>query len=354
MQDLNEKLSTFQGDPNSFINMNFKHIPSVGDPWIMFYQNKKEKRLMNSSTANGNPRKEYIPFEYGHQNYTDPVTKNKKKSNFKKIHVSFTCFDKITKTLVVALIDKEVKIYRVKENGSRISLEHRFSFYVKNIVTYMEITRFIVNDYLILIVGTNCGKVEIYYIDEKPAIEEAIHKNIIDNKKKNEKASKDDKLRDSAILHKVFDMDKENELIISKLQYAKGVGLIVCALNHEETKAAGWLKCFDPVDFEQIWNYQDLIRDDKPDKNRINITCMDHSEANGLIALGGTEGNIIIVDSAALKVINNTNTYSSEILEIYFYDEQHQLISIGKNGAILIWDTHKMEVLQSFKDDSGI
>jgi len=62
----------------------------------------------------------------------------------------------------------------------------------------------------------------------------------------------------------------------------------------------------------------------------------------------------VIVDTAALKVIDSTNAYSTEILQLYFYDEQHQLISIGKNGTILIWDTHKMEVLQSFKHEKGI
>ena len=67
-----------------------------------------------------------------------------------------------------------------------------------------------------------------------------------------------------------------------------------------------------------------------------------------------TEGNIIILDSAALKVINSAEAHSDEILSLYFYDEQHQLISIAKNGAIVIWDTHKMEVLQSFEDGSNV
>ena len=61
---------------------------------------------------------------------------------------------------------------------------------------------------------------------------------------------------------------------------------------------------------------------------------MDFSELNGLLAWGGTEGNIIIIDWAALKVVNSTNNHSSEILQIYFYDDQHQLISIAKNGVI--------------------
>ena len=281
-------------------------------------------------------------------------------SRLNKIHVSSTCFDKKTKTLVIALIDKEVKIYRVKENGSRINLEHRFSFYIKNIATYMEITRYIVNDKLILIVGTDVHKIEIYYIDEKPLIEEAFQKKQKSNMKEyNYRNNKQDKIRDSALMIKTFDMvgkdelfDTTNPVYIVKLQYASRVGLIVCGLN--DKLATGHLKWFDPVDFEESWNYKDLIRDDKPDKHRINISCMDYSETNGLLALGGTEGNIIILDSAALKVINSTEAHSSEILSLYFYDEQHQLISIAKNGAIVIWDTHKMEVLQSFKDGSNV
>ena len=150
----------------------------------------------------------------------------------------------------------------------------------------------------------------------------------------------------------MFDMDKNRELQIVKLHYARDVGLIVWALN--DFKSNGILNFFDSVDFETTWSYEDQIIHKNQDKFRINITAMDYSEINGLLALGGTEGNIIIIDWAALKVINSTNNHSSEIIQIFFFDDQHQLISIGKNGTILIWDVHKMEVLQTFKDENGI
>lgn len=54
-----------------------------------------------------------------------------------------------------------------------------------------------------------------------------------------------------------------------------------------------------------------------------------------------------------MKVVNSSHSHSAEIIQIYFYDEQHQIISIGKNGVILIWDTHEMKILQTFKDGSG-
>lgn len=81
---------------------------------------------------------------------------------------------------------------------------------------------------------------------------------------------------------------------------------------------------------------------------------MDYSETNGLIALGGTEGNIIIIDCAALKVVNSSASHSAEIIQIFFYDDQHQIISIAKNGTILIWDTHEMKILQSYRDEPGL
>ena len=120
------------------------------------------------------------PIIFKWSNYIDlyKAAEKKQKQNLakqtKKIHCSFACFHKETKTLVIALIDKEIKVYRIKENGSRITVEPRFSFYVKHTVTYLEIEKYIVNDKIILIAGTEVGKIEIYYIDEKPMFEQQI------------------------------------------------------------------------------------------------------------------------------------------------------------------------------------
>ena len=50
------------------------------------------------------------------------------------------------------------------------------------------------------------------------------------------------------------------------------------------------------MDFKKTCNYEDDIISTNQDKYRVNITCMDYSETNNLIAVGGTEGNIIIID----------------------------------------------------------
>ena len=65
MKGINEKFSNFQDDPNSFINLNVKHIPSIGDPWVMFYRNKNVKQS----------RSEYNPYDYS-KNYYNNEQKN--------------------------------------------------------------------------------------------------------------------------------------------------------------------------------------------------------------------------------------------------------------------------------------
>lgn len=213
----------------------------------------------------------------------------------KKIHVSYACFDKLTKKLCIALVDCEIRIYTIKESGKRIKLEENpLSFRSKDIVTYMEISRFVVNDRLILIAGTDIGTIEIYYLDEVSNENEAdrrLHEQLKDFEGFQIK-KRDVRLTSTLMRH--FAMDKEKDLQTIKLKYARDVGLIVCALN--DSKAKGILNFFDSVDFKHTCNYEDDIIGTNQEKYRINITCMDYSENNNLIALGGTEGNIIIID----------------------------------------------------------
>jgi WD40 repeat protein len=108
------------------------------------------------------------------------------------------------------------------------------------------------------------------------------------------------------------------------------------------------LNFFDSVDFRNKPHAANLSKD------RINITWMDYWDSKGLIALGGVEGNIVVVDCAAMKVVNSSHAHSSEIIQIYFYSQEHQIISVAKNGTILVWDMTEMNILQSFKGDYGL
>jgi len=349
------------------------HLTSVGDPYVMFNQQEKKRGKTASQRKKRSHQADMMINPY------DPLNNKKELKNsirakaekkkaeklakqMKKIHISFACFDPQTKKLIVALVDCEIRIYKLKENGKKVKLEEDIlSFRSKNIVTYMEINRFVVNNRQILIIGTNVGTIEVYYLEESAPVA---------NKKSNSLASNSylkrrrvDKLFCSHMKtitverrylkhDRMDDKDDNNELQIVKVRYAKDVGLIACALNN--TKARGILNFFDSVDFKMTCDYENDIITPNQDKYRINITCMDYSENNGLVALGGIEGNIIIIDCAALKVVNSSHVHSSEITQIYFYDQEHQVISVARNGTILVWDTHEMNVLQSFKNEHGL
>lgn len=147
----------------------------------------------------------------------------------KKIHVSFACFCQETKKLCIALVDCEIRIYNVKENGKRIKLEDKpLSFRAKNIVTYMEITKFVVNDRQILILGTDVGTIEIYYLDERSTKIDKNHQKLM--KIENFEGFQINRKRDMKLqstLMKNFPIEKNKELQVIKLKYARDVGLIV-------------------------------------------------------------------------------------------------------------------------------
>lgn len=132
------------------------HIASVGDPYVMYEREKRTKTVQS--------RKRVTKIDvYDAQKHKKELKNNirtkaeKKKQErlakqTKKIHVSFACFCKETKKLCIALVDQEIRIYTVKENGKRIKLEDNpLSFRSNKIVTYMEITKFVVNDRQILV-----------------------------------------------------------------------------------------------------------------------------------------------------------------------------------------------------------
>jgi WD40 repeat protein len=332
---------------------NITHIPSIGDPYAMnSYKQTKTDRTKKLVTKIDvfDAQKHKKELKNSVRTKAEKKKEEKLVKQTKKIHVSFACFSQETKKLCIALVDQEIRIYNVKENGKRIKLEENpLSFRSKEIVTFMEITKFVVNDRQILVCGTDVGTIEIYYLDEtqKPTSKESHSQNY-----EGYQSSKKRDVMLKSTLMRNFSIEPGRKLQIVKLKYAKDIGLIVCALNDE--KAKGVLYFFDSVDFKKIGSYEDDIISTGQDKFRINISCMDHSETNGLIALGGTEGNMIMIDCAALKVVNSAHSHSVEIIQIYFYDEQHQIISVGKNGVIHIWDVHEMKVLQTFKDGHNL
>jgi len=106
-----------------------------------------------------------------------------------------------------------------------------------NIVTYMEITKFVVNERLILIIGTDVGTIEVYYLDETSSRIDKDHQKLI--KIQHIDGFQPAKRRDlklQSTLMKHFSIEKDKDLQVVKLKYARDVGLIVCALNDSKAK----------------------------------------------------------------------------------------------------------------------
>lgn len=68
--------------------------------------------------------------------------------------------------MAISLIDKELKVYKLKQNGAKVALSELFSFVSKYLVTCLHIEQYVVNSRPILCLGSNTGDISIYYIDE--------------------------------------------------------------------------------------------------------------------------------------------------------------------------------------------
>ena len=71
----------------------------------------------------------------------------------------------------LALIDRQVLIYYLKQNGTRINLMEQFSFYVnfpnKGSVSSLSIEQYVTNGRPIICIGSQNGDIAIYYLDGK-------------------------------------------------------------------------------------------------------------------------------------------------------------------------------------------
>ena len=73
----------------------------------------------------------------------------------------------------LALIDRQVLIYYLKQNGTRINLVEQFSFYVnfkdKASVSSLSIEQYVSNGRPIICLGSQSGDIAIYYLDGRDA-----------------------------------------------------------------------------------------------------------------------------------------------------------------------------------------
>jgi hypothetical protein len=87
---------------------------------------------------------------------------------------------------------------------------------------------------------------------------------------------------------------------------------------------------------------------------RTNIVTFDVSQSLGMMATGGAEGRLLIIDPYAYGISNGVMAHHDhEILGVYFYSEQHQIITVAEDRAICIWDAHKLERIQTIRDNQS-
>jgi hypothetical protein len=83
--------------------------------------------------------------------------------------------------LALSLIDKEIKVYKIKQMGKKVSFLDYLSFHVKNTVTSCCIERSVQNSRPMLCMGCKSGEIMIYYLDE-PIIDKLTGRPVTDGR----------------------------------------------------------------------------------------------------------------------------------------------------------------------------
>lgn len=98
------------------------------------------------------------------------ASRRKIQSHTKAVHVLACDYNEDLELVALALIDREVKIYFVKQSGAKISLKESFSFYVKfpngGAVACLHVDKFVTNNRPILSLGSLNGDIAVYFLDQ--------------------------------------------------------------------------------------------------------------------------------------------------------------------------------------------
>jgi len=78
------------------------------------------------------------------------------------------------------------------------------------------------------------------------------------------------------------------------------------------------------------------------------FTTFDINTKLGLLVTGGVEGRMVLIDPYALGIVKNKRCHQSEILQLYIYAEQQQIISVAMDRSIGLWDSQlkKLEIIK--------
>jgi len=89
-----------------------------------------------------------------------------KQMQTKSVYCMCAAYNEELGLLALSLIDKEIKIYRIKQNGSKVHFVEHFSFHAKYYTTCMFMERCVSNSRPILCMGSNTGEIQIFYLNE--------------------------------------------------------------------------------------------------------------------------------------------------------------------------------------------
>eukprot|EP00347_Sterkiella_histriomuscorum_P014346 403361222 len=239
-----------------------------------------------------------------------------RKKDTKKIYPVTISYYQETKLLAICLIDCDVKIYSLKMQGTSLHVNDYYNFQASYLPVSSHLARYKLNNNVVLCLASQEGQVEIYSMDEK------------------EKG----KIIWSIKLHGLV----SDHGPISKIYYHKDVGLIISTFK-------GLLQVYDSMEFKLLWETHNYIR-----KEKTTITTFDFSQYTGFIACGGVEGKLLLFDPSA-RILSQSapKAHNSEIISVYFYDKHMQLISISNDRTIQLWDSLKLECIQTIKDTSN-
>jgi len=236
-------------------------------------------------------------------------------------------------------------VYKLKQQGTRLGLIEQFAFRSRFTVTSLHIEQYVTNSRPILCLASDQSEIAIYYLDEgasegrPPRQASLLSFNFFTRAK--EGAGKEEGSSESEAYDNFSRSSKrpgssggiENE--ITSIRYVRDIGLIATALN-------GTVKIFDAFSFKELWSTSNKTR---KSAFHLNITCMDISIPLGLLVVGGAEGQIMLVDPYAFGVINGTKAHAQEVLSVQFFDEQQQIITIGVDRTLCLWDAYRLEKL---------
>lgn len=89
-----------------------------------------------------------------------------KQRQTKSVYCMCAAYNEELGLLALSLIDKEIQIYRIKQNGSKVHFVPHSSFDAKYYTTCMFMERCVANSRPILCMGSNTGEIQIYYLNE--------------------------------------------------------------------------------------------------------------------------------------------------------------------------------------------